>query len=93
MDAKYIHGMLNHPEMGLNTTVNHWIEKILMFHFEIRHVAGKVFGPDGLSRRELQEGDERYLLDEDASKLSEPPKSTMASRATPLLNFDDFKEK
>ena len=36
-DAKYIHGMLNHPEMGPNATINRWIEKILMFHFELRH--------------------------------------------------------
>ena len=48
-DAKYIHGMLNHPEMGPNATINRWIEQILMFHFEIRHVSGKTFGPDGLS--------------------------------------------
>jgi RNase H-like domain found in reverse transcriptase len=48
-DAQYIHGMLNHPEMGPNATINRWIEKILMYHFEIRHVAGKSFGPDGLS--------------------------------------------
>ena len=26
-DAKYLHGMLNHPEMGPNATINHWIEK------------------------------------------------------------------
>lgn len=49
-DVKYIHGMLNHPEMSPNATINRWIEKILMFHFELRHVAGKMFGPDGLSR-------------------------------------------
>src|SRR6202522_1072533 len=30
-DAKYIHSMLNHPEMGPNATMNRWIEKILMF--------------------------------------------------------------
>ena len=47
-DAKYIHGMLNHLEMGPNATINRWIEKILMFHFELRHIAGKTFGPDGL---------------------------------------------
>jgi reverse transcriptase-like protein len=33
-DVKYIHGMLNHPEMGPNATINRWIEKILMYHFE-----------------------------------------------------------
>ena len=49
-DAKYIHGMLNHPEMGPNATINRWIEKILMYHFELRHVPGINFGPDGLSQ-------------------------------------------
>ena len=49
-DVKYIHGMLNHPEMGPNATINRWIEKILMYHFELRHIPGKIFGPDGLSR-------------------------------------------
>ena len=45
-DAKYLHGMLNHPEMGPNATINCWIEKVLMFHFTIKHVAGKSFGPE-----------------------------------------------
>ena len=47
-DMKYIHRMLSHPEMGPNGTINRWIEKILMFHFELRHIAGKMFSPDGL---------------------------------------------
>ena len=47
-DAKYLHGMLNHPEMGPNATINCWIKKVLMFHFIIKHVADKSFGPDGL---------------------------------------------
>ena len=63
-DAKYIHSMLNHPEMGPNATITRWIEKILMFHFELRHVPGKTFGLDGLSCREKQEGDEEYPEDE-----------------------------
>ena len=50
------------------------------------------FGLDGLSRQELQEGDEWYLPDEDAGKMNEPPKLMMASRATPLVEFEDFKE-
>src|SRR5271169_1769572 len=73
-DAKYIHGMLNHPEMGPNATINRWIEKILMFHFELRHVAGKSFGPDGLSRREMQEGDQIYPPDTDHAEIRGPPK-------------------
>ena len=91
-DAKYIHGMLNHPEMGPNATINRWIEKILMFHFELRHVSGKTFGPDGLSRREPQDEDEKYLPDEDVGEASIPPKMTMADGAIPPLELSEFRE-
>ena len=66
-DAKYIKGMLDNPGMGPNATINRWIDQILMFHFELRHVAGKTFGPDGLSRREGQPGDEEYANPEAVS--------------------------
>ncbi|KAJ2927267.1 hypothetical protein H1R20_g9829, partial [Candolleomyces eurysporus] len=56
-DAQYIEGMLNNPEDGPNCTINRWIEQILMYHFELRHVAGKTFAADGLSRRTKQPGD------------------------------------
>lgn len=56
-DAKYIKGMLNNPEMGPNATINRWIENILMYHFELRHVAGKTFAADGLSRRPVAADD------------------------------------
>ena len=56
-DAQYIKGMLNHPEEGPNATINRWIEVILMYHFKLRHVAGKTFATDGLSRRTKQPGD------------------------------------
>ena len=57
-DALYIKGMLANPGMGPNATINRWIEQILMFHFKLKHVAGKTFAPDGLSRRRKQPGDE-----------------------------------
>ena len=91
-DAKYIHGMLNHPEMGPNATINRWIEKILMFHFELRHVPGKTFGPDGLSRRDEQPGDEKYPPDEDAAEINKPPVLIMTEGAEAPLEFDEFKE-
>src|SRR5271168_3209266 len=91
-DAKCIHGMLNHPEMGPNATINRWIEKILMFHFELRHVAGKTFGPDGLSRREPQEGDEVYPPDEDVGEVNRPPRLVVTEGADPPLKLEDFKE-
>ena len=92
-DASYIHGMLNHPEMGPNATINRWIEKILMYHFDIRHVAGKCFGPDGLSRREMQPGDEKYPDDEDLGEINPPPKLELTDGAPKPLEYDDFKNK
>jgi hypothetical protein len=90
-DAKYIHGMLNHPEMGPNATINRWIEKILMYHFELRHVPGISFGPDGLSRRDEQPGDEQYPPDEDVAEINKPPVLTMEEGVEPPLPFDEFK--
>ena len=90
-DAKYIHGMLNHPEMGPNATINRWIDKILMYHFELRHVPGKTFGPDGLSRRAEQPGDEQYPPDEDVGEVNKPPSLTMEEGVEPPLPFDEFK--
>ena len=90
-DAKYIYGMLNHPEMGPNATINRWIEKILMYHFELRHVPGINFGPDGLSRRPKQPGDEEYPDDKDAAELYEPPDLIMEEGVQPPLPFEDFK--
>src|SRR5271156_205347 len=91
-DAKYIHGMLNHPEMGPNTTINRWIEQILMFHFEIRHVSGKTFGPDGLSRREKQPGDEEYPMDGDIGDVNKSPELKIADGSVLPLDFDSFKD-
>ena len=90
-DAKYIHGMLNHPEMGPNATINRWIEKILMFHFELRHVPGKTFGPDGLSRRSEQPGDEKYPPDEDLANVNKPPILMMEEGVDPPLPFEEFR--
>ena len=77
--------------MGPNATINRWIEKIMMFHFELRHVAGKSFGPDGLSRHESQEGDEVYPPDEDHAEINAAPKLVIAEGSEAPLEFDDFK--
>lgn len=92
-DAKYLKGMLEHPGLGPNATVNRWIDTILMFHFELRHVAGKTFGADGLSRREGQPGDEQYFNseeneDEEGGLVKYSKK--FASDPDPL-EFEDFK--
>ena len=38
MDAKYIKGMINNPNLQPNVTINQWIAGILLFHFEICHI-------------------------------------------------------
>jgi hypothetical protein len=58
VDAKYIKGMLNNPDIAPSASINRWIVSILMFHFELVHVPGTNHGPDGLSRRKPQPGDE-----------------------------------
>src|SRR5712691_4785181 len=62
VDARYIREMLNNPDIALSASLNRWIVSILTFHFELRHVPGKLHGPDGLSRRPPQPGD---LSDDD----------------------------
>jgi len=51
VDAKYIKGMLNEPDLQPNAAVNRWIQGILIFDFKLIHVpATKFQGPDALSR-------------------------------------------
>ena len=61
VDAKYIQGMLNHPDVQPNATINRWIAGILVFNFDLKHVPGSTHGPDGLSRRIPQPDDEPHL--------------------------------
>ena len=64
VDAKYIRGMLNEPDLQPNAAINRWIQGILMFGFTFIHVpATKHVGPDALSRRPLGEGE--IIEDED----------------------------
>jgi hypothetical protein len=58
VDARYIKGMLNHPDIAPSASVNRWIVSILTFHFELQHVPGKQHGPDGLSRWPPQPDDD-----------------------------------
>ena len=92
-DAKYLKGMLTNPGMGPNATINRWIDHILMFQFELRHVAGKTFGADGLSRREGQPGDEQVSNPEegvgDGDQLMEYSKKFEDDEDP--LEFEEFK--
>ena len=64
VDALYIKGMLNAPDLQPSASVNRWIQGILMFDFILVHVAGiKFVGPDALLCWELQEGE--YVPDDE----------------------------
>lgn len=58
VDAKYIKGMLQNPDIAPSASINRWILAILTFQFELVHVPGTHHGADGLSRRPKQPGDE-----------------------------------
>ena len=64
VDAKYIKGMLKNPDIAPSASINRWIVSILMFHFELVLVPGTHHGPDGLSRRRPQPGDEEEPEDD-----------------------------
>ena len=58
VDASYIKGMINNPDLQPSATINRWIAGILLFTFTLVHVpAHKHTGPDGLSRRPPQPND------------------------------------
>jgi len=57
VDARYIKGMLNNPDIVPSASINRWILSILTFHFDLVHVPASNHGPDGLSRRVPQPGD------------------------------------
>jgi hypothetical protein len=57
VDAKYIQGMLNNPNIQPNTTGNCWIAGILLFDFKLVHVPGATHRPNGLSRQPAQPDD------------------------------------
>ena len=64
VDARYIKGMLQNPDIAPSASVNRWILAILTFQFELVHVPATHHGPDGLSRRPRQLDDE--IRDEEA---------------------------
>ena len=50
MDAKYVQGMINNPDLQPNVTINQWIAGILLFSFCLIHIpAVHHTGADGLS--------------------------------------------
>src|ERR1700677_1678466 len=50
--------MLANPDIQPIASIDHWIVSILIFHFNLVHVAGIFHGPDGLSRHPRQPDNE-----------------------------------
>ena len=94
-DAKYIKGMLDHPDMMPNATINRWIDEILMFQFTLRHKAGATFGPDGLSRRLRHDDDVVHEpCSDDEEEEHEIPAFEVADATEPQpLPIEDFVDK
>jgi Integrase zinc binding domain/RNase H-like domain found in reverse transcriptase len=58
VDALYIKGMIENPDIQPNATLNRWIAGIRLFDFKLVHVpANRHAGPDGLSRRPMAPDD------------------------------------
>ena len=58
MNAKFVKGMLNNPNIQPNATINRWIAAILLFDFKLIHIpAKKHHGPNGLSQCQPAEGE------------------------------------
>src|ERR1700677_2691529 len=57
--------MLANPDIQPIASIDHWIVSILMFHFDLVHVAGIFHGPDGLSRCPRQPDNELEPDDND----------------------------
>ena len=67
VDAKYIKGMINNPDIQPNAAMNRWVAGILLFDFELHHIpANRHTGADGLSRRPKapEDGDDESDHDE-----------------------------
>ena len=93
VDAKYIKGMLNEPDLQPNASMNRWIQGILLFDFKLIHVkADNHKGPDGLSRRiptaeELQEEQEPDDWLDDIALLSVPSHFSLLNHSQYFSSF------
>ncbi|KIK49856.1 hypothetical protein GYMLUDRAFT_253500 [Collybiopsis luxurians FD-317 M1] len=86
--------MLEHPDEVPNAAINRWIEQILMFHFELRHIPGKKHGSDGLSRRDRQIGDEIFFNPEEEYQEDAPAFTvTFKDGIDTTIPFEKFKDK
>jgi hypothetical protein len=69
IDAKYIKGMLNNPNLIDRSVINRWITHIQLYDFELQHFPKEEHkGPDGLSQRRLIEADGMDVTQEQFDK-------------------------
>jgi hypothetical protein len=63
VDAKYLKGMLNNPDIQSNATINRWIASILLFNFKLVHIPViHHTAADGLSANsQLQRTRQRWM--------------------------------
>jgi hypothetical protein len=86
VDAKYIKGMLNDPDLQPNAAINRWIQGILMFDFTLIHVpAIHHKAADALSRCAIGEGEE--IVPDDDSWLDDVALYTGISQANYQSNY------
>jgi len=87
VDAKYIKGMLNEPDLQPNNAMNRWIQGILMFDFVLIHVPAAQFrGPDALSRR--RPADDEPLIPDDETWLDNIALMMVVSNHTEIKPFN-----
>ena len=90
--------MLSNPDIAPSASINRWILSILMFHFTLVHVPGSHHGPDGLSRRKPQVGDEEEPEDDFDDWIDNvngfmhiinplPTTTTMLTATPPIINY------
>ena len=92
MDAIAVKGILKNPDILPNNTINRWIQGVLLFDFEFKHVpATKFLAPDALSRRKL--GENEIIDSENDAWLDELALFTAADTSTipasTNFNFQD----
>ena len=87
VDAKYIKGMLNQPDLQPSSAMNRWIQGILLFDFKLIHVPAHQFrGPDALSRRRL--ADNESIPTHDDSWLDDIALLLTIDNYEPLTQFN-----
>ena len=93
VDAKYIKGMLNDPNLQPNATINRWIQGILLFDFKLVHISTSQFKElDALSRRTPNDDDYEEFDDEFLDNIALHT-SISKQKYRELINNEVFKVK